>query len=160
MSATIIDQSPDILETFHALGIKKPTLAALLPRNIGHTPIEEFVYPAETKTLRKLLRDAGFQHTLLEAEKIPTVFLHERSADWIVPALFVAHNLSSASVTVYLNVLSAYLYDLIRSRRGRSTVKVDMIVETTPDSESRRISYCGDVSGLAELPKIVRELRK
>ena len=160
MAITIVSQKPDLLETFEILGVRKPALAAFLPRNLSHMQPEEFLYPSETKTLRKLLSDAGFPHSLLETHEIRTAFLYEKSAEWVAPTLYIAYALSDASFVVYLNVLSAYLYDRFRNRSNGNRVKLDLIVETTPDGESKRVNYEGDVSGLAELPKVIRELKK
>ena len=160
MAINIVNQNPDILETFKILGIKKPALAAFLPCNLRDVPPEEFLYPAETKTLRKLLSDAGFPHSLLDTNRIRTAFLYQKSAEWVAPTLYIAYALSDASFVVYLNVLSSYLYDLFRNPSKGNTAKFDLITETTPDGESMRVTYEGDVSGIAELRKVIRELKK
>ena len=113
LAINIVNQNPDILETFKILGIKKPALAAFLPCNLSDVPPEEFLYPAETKTLRKLLSDAGFPHSLLDTNRIRTAFIYQKSAEWVAPTLYIAYALSDASFVVYLNVLSSYLYDPI-----------------------------------------------
>lgn len=160
MAINIVNQNPDTLETFKSLGIKKPELAAFLPCNLSDVPPDEFLYPAETKTLRKLLSDTEFPHFLLDTDEISPAFFYLKSADWVGPTLFIAYALSDSSVAIYLNVLSSYLYDLFRNRSKTSKVKLEVITETTPDTESKRITYCGDVSGIAEIRKIIRDLKK
>ena len=49
---------------------------------------------------------------------------------------------------------------LFRNPSKGNTAKFDLITETTPDGESMRVTYEGDVSGIAELRKVIRELKK
>ena len=79
--------------------------------------------------------------------------------DWgynIISALFLSQNPNAISVAI--GVISNYLTDWFKGTVGDKRVRLDIVVEIE-GSKYKRVHYDGNVEGLRELPKILREVR-
>ncbi|MBN9507918.1 MAG: hypothetical protein J0I21_02245, partial [Alphaproteobacteria bacterium] len=83
------------------------------------------------------------------------------SADWYGPTLFITAALATESpglVSIALSLIANYLTDFFRGRGGRSTAKLQVVVENAPDRKCKMLSYEGDISGIADLKKAVQAM--
>ncbi|SRR6266481_717173 len=151
-----VDVEAKLLE----LGCHQAKSLVLLPQNF-HSAINvgDFRQMSEAATVKKLLRAAGLELAELvdRAQRPPNI--HNNAADWVAPILFVSSALwvqNPAVVSVALSVIANYLTDSFKGVNGK-TIKLDFVVEKTKTRRCTKISYEGDVSGIAALEDILRK---
>jgi hypothetical protein len=150
---------PDPIRRSSELGLNAPTHIALLPRNFLEAQSKaDLVLESSTPTVRILWRQAGIRETPLEndGERLPTI--EERGLpDWIAPTIFLGStmlNQGQILLTLALNVISNYLYDLLK-HQDDTGVKLDIVVEKRRGSEYKMIRYRGPVEGMDQLPAVI-----
>lgn len=125
----------------------------LLPR--AYRPSDAApMYPQSTKSVVKLLSQAGVRCSLVPATG-KTIFVEERSADWIAPTLFVTAAVMSSSpeiLNVALGVIANYVTNFLQEGGRPKTVRVEVISEKTPGRSARKATYEGPAEGLKHLP--------
>ena len=85
-----------------------------------------------------------------------------KSADIYLPAMFFGLSQITENptiVSVSLNVLSNYIYDICKGTSGKKTAHVDLYLETKEKGKVKKISYNGSVEGLKELPEIIKAMK-
>jgi hypothetical protein len=115
------------------------------------------VFAQSSKTIIKELRDAGLPASFVEG-KVKPEYRDERGIEWLGPTLWISAILLSSNpqiISVALNVISAYLYDVFKGRESENTAKLTVFVEKTKSKTSKRISYKGPVSGLDDLKRAI-----
>jgi hypothetical protein len=146
------------------LGLQEPAETAFVPVNLDEArSVDDFVYEASTKTLRKLMREVSFRETSLEPSGSSVSYLHQKAADWIAPTLFVAASFLQQNpmiLSIYVNILSSYIYDLFKGGIRSGKVKARILIEQKPGKKLQLIEYEGDYRGIKELAKVVKELKK
>lgn len=146
------------------LGLAEPTATAFIPTNLEQAPsVGDLVYEASTKTLRKLLRQASFAESPVEPAGASVSYLHEKAADWVAPTLFFVGSFLQQNPTIlsiYVNILSNYIYDLFKGGVRVGKVKARLLIEDTPEKKLQLVEYEGDYRGIKELAKVVKELKK
>lgn len=145
-----------------ALDAIYPDGLALLPINFeSASSIAEFRQVSAAATVKTLFRNATIPYSeLFEKSKKPP-YVQNNAFEWIAPTIFVSAGLISANanyVSVALNVISNYATDFFKGMAGGKSVKLEVVVETTKTKTCMRISYEGDIEGLKDLPKIIREV--
>jgi len=133
-----------------------------LPENLEEAESKsEFVYTDNALTVKKLFRKNNIQSDTLEKENLH--FRQRRSIDWYAPTIYIGFSLlteNSTLVSIALNVLSNYITDFFKGTFGEKKVKLDIVVEVTPKTTYKRISYEGNAEGLKNLDKIIKSLKK
>jgi len=84
------------------------------------------------------------------------VLIENRSADWIGPTLFFSMSLISQNpniISICLNVLSAYIYDIFKGKQENTNVRCSFVIEDK--KKNKKYEYEGPVSGLNEMRKII-----
>jgi hypothetical protein len=61
-------------------------------------------------------------------------------------------------VALALDVLGTYLTDFFKGIPGPKTVKLEIVVEKKRDRSCKMVRYEGGVSGINELPEVIRQL--
>ncbi len=144
------------------LGLDSPEGLSILPLNYKDAESKDsFVYADTTSTVRKLWEENGLVEHPLEKDHRSYRGRQERDITWLAPTIFVSWlliNESPQAVALALNVIGNYLSDLFRGFRRKPKISLDIVVETSPTGETKKIDYRGDVEGLKELPKVIREL--
>lgn len=131
---------------------------ALLAQEVTENGIPVFLQT--TNSLAKILRSNG-----IEVELVPTTtdarYRDNRGLEWVGPVVFVGAALYShnpGAVTVAMNLISAYLYDLFRGQKHDLTVQLSVVCERRSDRSLRRMNYRGPIEGLERLPAVVRDM--
>lgn len=153
----------NVEEKAKILGCSIPVGLALLPRNFEDAEFkEDLVHEDSVPTVRILFRLNGVTETSLErdGEKYPQI--SEKAFEgWIGPTIFVSFALLSQNphiLSIALGVISNYLTDIFRGIPHQNKVSLNIVVETTKKKTYKRIHYEGPVSGMGQLPNIIREV--
>src|SRR4051794_32142900 len=86
----------NIRERVIALGCSPPQRVAILPRNFATAHgQDELLHEATTSTVRKLLRQVGIEEEKIEPEGIVFPSVSNKSADWLLPPIFIGASLLS-----------------------------------------------------------------
>jgi hypothetical protein len=153
----------DVREKLDRLGFRVPGIFALLPSNLEEAVTSDQVRQhATSSTVRTLFRQANVAIVdVFETDSTPP-YVHNNDITWVAPAMFVAAGVFSEQpsvVAVALGVLSNYITDFFKGRRGQPVVKVTTIVEQSKSKIYRRIEYEGDAAGLKSLESVVKEVQ-
>lgn len=154
----------DVRQKLNELGAEYPAGGiALLPLNISEAgSVADLKQAAEAATIRKLLRQANVPvQDILDKEKRPP-YVKNKSNDWIAPIIFVSAavwNNNPGLVSVALNIVSSYIYDVCKGVTGSRIAKLSVVVED-PNSRSTRIDYVGPAEAVKDLAMLVREAKK
>ncbi len=156
--------SMDIRQRIESLGLIQPSGWAFLPTNLESCNEQQQLEHADSVlALRKLMHAAGIVESPVEPEglRIPRRTL--RYIDWIGPTIFFSAAVIAENpyvVTVCLNVLSNYVFELFRGRATEVRARLKIAVEAAKDSPAKVVEYDGPVAGLKELPKIINSLHE
>lgn len=146
------------------LGCNSPTGLALLPRNFETAKSkDELVHESAVPDIRIIWRQAGISETKIEKESDKFPYAQENAFEWVGPIIFVSTMLLSQNphaISIALNIISNFLTDWFKGIPGIKKVKLDVVIEKDENKKSIRIHYDGDPDGLAELDKVIREVRK
>lgn len=143
-------------------GCNIPSGLAFLPRNFETvTSKDELIHESTTLTLRVLWRQSEIPETKIERESDRFPCAQENYIEWIGPVIFISASILSrnpAMISVALGVISNYLTDWFKGIPRNKNIKLDFVVEQTKTKKYKRIHYDGDVNGLKDLDKIIREV--
>src|SRR6266540_1393657 len=153
-----IEDFVSVADRVAQLGCTVPRRIAILPENLqSATDRSKLLYGSEAATIRKLFRDANFalDELLPTGERVPAI--HNKHFEWS-PFLFISAALLSHdphAVSIALGIISNYATDFFKGMPGKK-VKLTVIVEKKKDKSCKKLSYEGNVAGLASLADIVR----
>lgn len=146
------------------LGCRQPTQLALLPLNLeGATTRRELLHAAETGTIRKLWRASAIAETPLEQPEEKYCTRYTKSADLILPAIFVSASLLSANptaVSIAINVISTYVCDVFKGLRPNKACELSVVLKRRPGESYTNVKYTGAPEGVTELIEFLKEVRK
>lgn len=120
---------------------------------------EAFVYRESTSSVRKVFQNSGVPTEVLGYGKGART-THNRSSEWIGPAIFLPLAYLSENkdaIAVSLNLLSNYLSGLFKGSRSEPDVTIEFLIEKRRGVVTRA-SYKGPVSGLLEFRKSLEAL--
>ena len=133
----------------------------LLPLN-WRSNGEEEIYAESTDSIAKLFSQENIPSESLSPLTAQTILKQERYADWVAPTLFVSSLLLSqnqVAASITLNVIANYVTDQFKGIKDDPAVKLQIVHTTLKGKTTRKISYEGPASGLAEVAKVVAEFR-
>lgn len=151
------------------ISTKLTELELLLPENIAFFPENldtakaksEFVFTDSLLDLKKIFQKE--KNIAVDTLGLDTEFYRSRkSSDIYLPAIFFGLTViseNSTLVSISLNVLSNYVYDLCKGTIGNKTAHIDLYIETKEKGKVKKISYKGSVEGLKELDKIIKKMQ-
>jgi len=143
-----------------ALGLPTPTGLCLLPRNFESAePDDQLVEESSAADVRALLREADIPYERLDSAEDPFPAVSEHAVEWLGPVLFLAGAELSKNpelLNVALGVIANYVTDWFKGVRGEKKVKLDVVVEVSPERTYKRVHYEGPVEGLNEFTDTVR----
>lgn len=152
-----ISLSPKLKE----LKLAFPSTLTFFPENIEEAKQkEDFVFTDSMLDLNKLFSQDNLDITILGANT--ELYRTRKNADIYLPAFFFSLSLITENpliVSISLNVLSNYVYDLCKGSFGKKTAKIDLYIETKEKGKIKKISYSGDSKGLKDLEKIIKAMR-
>ncbi len=152
----------NVADQARSLGCNAPTGLAILPRNFDSASDQsQLVHEESAATVRKLWRKAGIDETALERPGTEYPPIRERDfLGWAGPIIFVSYSVLSGNeyqLSVALGVVSNYLTEFFKGIGDSNNADLDIVTETK-HGDYRRVKYRGSVSGLTELPAIIREV--
>lgn len=117
---------------------------------------KETVYPQSSISVFKKLTQNGVKVSFAVGSIESSAYIENRSINWFGPTLFFSLTVLSQNpniVSVCLNILSAYIYDIFKGKSEDPDVLCSFVIEDK--SKKRKIDYEGPVSGIKEVEKIV-----
>ena len=151
----------DLSTKLNELELLLPEKIAFFPENLDQANAKsDFVFTDSLLDLKKIFQQEN--SVSVETFGIDTeLYRSRKSADVYLPAIFFSVSLlseNSTLVSVSLNVLSNYVYDLCKGTLGKKTAHVDLYIETKEKGKVKKISYNGSVEGLKELENIIKSI--
>lgn len=158
-----ISSAPSLSKRCQELDLDLPDGLSLLPENLETAQAADgLLYSEITPTLRKLLRKNGVEESSL-GSSLPTKTVHRRSADWVLPTLFVGNLVLSSNphmISLALNVIGNYVSTFLQAKSGtEACVSLDVIIERDSFRSSTKVSYRGEASGLSQIAEIVESVK-
>lgn len=143
------------------LNLKLSSILTFFPENIEEVKQKEnFVFTDSMLDLNKIFRQENLDIAVLGTDT--ELYRTRKDADIYLPAIFFSLSLVTENpsiVSISLNVLSNYIYDLCKGSFDKKTAKVDFYIETEEEGKVKRISYSGDSEGLKDLPEIIKAMK-
>jgi hypothetical protein len=156
-----IENYIDVKERALELECNIPDELSILPRNFEIAKSKsELVYESSVPDIRILFREAGIIETRLEKQGDKCFYKQDKHFDWIGPTIFISASFLSQNphiISITEGIISNYLTDLFKGKFYSEKIELTYVLERTKDKEIKRIVYKGDLAGLDELPKIIRE---
>ncbi|MBN8879307.1 MAG: hypothetical protein J0I32_17295 [Sphingobacteriales bacterium] len=152
----------DISKRMDELGLTFPDNLTFFPENFDTANAKsDFVFTDSMLDLSKIFRQDN-RISIPALGQATELYRSRKSADIYLPAIFfglsqIAGN--STIVSVSLNVLSNYIYDLCKGTSGKKTAHVELYIETKEKGKVKKINYNGSVEGLKELDKIIKAMK-
>lgn len=159
MSYTI--EELNINNRLKELNLSIPNSLSILPENFETAESKSaFIFTDSMVDLNKLFRLKNLSFEILggDTENYRT----RKNADLYLPAFLISSSLITNDpniISVTLNVISSFIYDLTIGGIGKKTANVELYIETEKKGETKKISYNGDAEGLKELEKIIKALK-
>lgn len=151
----------DILEKF---GFEIPNGITIIPFNFDFAESKEkLVYRGSTKSLKKLWRSNNVDVNIIEGKNGKPLYIHQHSAEWIAPTLFLSAALISESpntVSIALSVIANYVTDLFKGKPPKTEFKMEIIIEDEKDKKYRKLTFEGEPKNTNAIIKMIRELKK
>jgi hypothetical protein len=146
------------------LGCSLPGGLAVIPINFESAASRDELYTAShTTTVLKVFRENDVIVGSFFSNDDHPPYIVNKHFQWLGPTLFIPLALWSNNpdaVSLAIGVLGNCITDFFKGIPARLRgVKLDMVVETE-NGTYKKISYEGDVEGLKELQKIVKEMMK
>jgi len=151
----------DLSTKLDELKLTLPNNLAFFPENIEDAEQSEyFVFTESILDLDKIFKRDNIDVSVLGTNA--ELYRYRKSVDIYLPAIFFSLSIITQNptiVSVSLNVLSNYVYDLCRGSTGKRTANVDLYIETKENGVVKKISYNGNPEGLKNLDKIIKAMK-
>ncbi len=138
----------------------------LLPQNYELTNNkEDLFFNEEIKTVSKMFSLNSLDNFIIkfDGEEIDS-YIAQKSGEIILPSIFVSSLILTENpqlVSVALGVISNYATTLLKGIPKRNqTVEFKIINKNSKTKKLSKIEYKGNIEGISELAKVVKELNK
>ena len=131
-------------------------------KNIEYKQKQYVLYAETAPAVLKMLRNNGIGTDLAYGNTEEIIYRENRSIDWFAPTLLfmgTAITQNPELVSITLNVISSYLYDIFKGKKEDPNVHCKFAVKTE-GKKVKSIKYEGAVSGLKDVASIIQELTK
>lgn len=152
----------DISTKLTKLGLALPDSVAFFPENFENANVaDDFIFTDSMLDLNKIFKhEKNISINALgnDTEK----YRSRKNADVYLPAMFFALSVITENpsiVTISLNVLSSYVYELLKGTLGQKTAHIDLYIETKEKGKVKKLSYKGSADGLKELEKVIKAMK-
>ncbi len=143
------------------LELSLPDALTFFPENIDTAKQkDEFIFTDSMLDLSKIFKQENVDISVLGVDT--ELYRSRKSADIYLPAIFLSLSLIAENPTIIsisLNLLSNYIYDLCKGSLKEKTAKVDLYIETKERGKFKKISYSGSAEGLKDLHKIIKAMK-
>jgi hypothetical protein len=144
-------------------GFNIPNGISLLPMNIETAKSkDELVYFGSAKSLKKLWKSNDIELSKIELEGDRQLYLHQHSAEWIAPTIFLGASLLSESpntISVALSVVANYVTDLFKGKPPKTKFRMELVIEEEKDKKYKKLTFEGEPNDVSGLIKVIRELK-
>jgi hypothetical protein len=144
------------------LGLTLPDSIAFFPENFENANVaDDFIFTDSMLDLNKIFKqEKNISINTLgdDTEK----YRSRKNADVYLPAMFFALTVITENptiVSISLNVLSSYVYDLFKGTSGQKTAHIDLYIETKEKGKVKKLSYKGSADGLKDLEKVIKAMK-
>lgn len=141
-------------------------LIVLLPQNyLECNDVEQFFYNEEIKTLSKMFSSGNLENYKMKIKgNAIDNYKAQKSGHIIIPSLFVSGLIMSENpelVSVAMSVIANYATTLLKGiPKRKQNVKFKIINKNHKTKKTSKIEYEGNVEGINELTKILKEINK
>ena len=152
----------DITTKLTKLGLTLPDSIAFFPENFETANVaDDFIFTDSMLDLNKIFKqekNISINALGSDTEK----YRIRKNADVYLPAMFFALSVITENptiVSISLNVLSSYMYELFKGTSGQKTAHIDLYVETKEKGKVKKLSYKGSADGLKDLEKVIKAMK-
>lgn len=144
------------------LGIASVPDIALLPRGFATASSpDDLAHEGDAATLEKVLAEAGVAATRLQPVdgRYPVVI--EKHVDWIAPVIFVSSDLllhNAEAITTLLRFIQDFVVAYVTNRLPTGKVQLSFVVETSPDSTYKKLTFEGSPKRIREIGEVLKSL--
>jgi len=154
----------DVTKRTQELGLTGSTELVFLPRNFDSSPTPaDLVAEATTVDVRRLLGKAGVVVSELKPESGEIRTIHEKSAEWVGPIIFVSGAFLTGNthvLSVALGVIGNYLTDFFKGSTSADNVAKLSVVLEKGDGTTLKIDYKGPPNQVQDLARVVEEVNR
>lgn len=140
------------------LGLESPKTTTFLPENILEAEsISDLIFTDEVIELEKYFKQNNQNIGILGGK--PKLLRSRKNADIYLPAILFSISALSENpeiVTISLNIISSYLYDILKGTAGRKEVNIEFHLEKK--GKSKKIVFKGTPEDFKSLEKIFKKL--
>ena len=142
MKVQVVDYV-DVEKKALGLGLISPKELAILPKNFDTAiSVEELLNESTTPTIRSLWRQNGIVETRIEKQGTKIPLESRKSWEWVGPIIYISTwMLTNTAIPITLNLISSYLYDVLKGPQHDGEVTLDFvseIVEKDKKSEKKQ----------------------
>jgi len=156
-----IAEYPNVKSRALKLGLSDPINIVFIPRGFLEAEDKsDLLNEASVSTLRTLFRQNNLDETRLDSTEDKIPYLHENSFDWIAPAIFFSASYLSENpeaISIACGIIASYVTDYFKGIKKQPVVKLEVVVETTKNKKTKKITYEGGLEGIKELAEAVKE---
>ena len=158
----VVEEHVSVRTRAEELGCRLPNGLAMLPENFSSAAAgDDLHFRSEAATVRKLLSEGGLDADRLMADRDRTMFVHNGSYDWAVPAIFIGSEVLKANpdvASVIVDLVRDHVKELFGGLKSDRRVSLEVVIENSRGL-CRKVKYEGDAEGLKDVNRIVRGLR-
>lgn len=143
--------------------IPMPAGLAMIPLNVEESNHQnEWIYHESSKDLHKVLKAATVDICKLDNSSGSSRYLHQHSADWIGPTIFIGANILIENpylISVALGVISNYVTDLFQGKLNKPTFKMELVIETEKNKSYKKLIFEGEPQNIDKIIKAIKSLK-
>ena len=127
--------------------------------NFRFKEMQQILYPSSTVSVMKLLTKESIDSVILKGKIDEVVFSDNHSMDWFGPIILFTSTAimqNPALVSMTINIISNYVYDIFKGKSNDPNVKCTFYYQD--DKNGKKINYDGPVSGLQQVNDIIKEV--
>jgi hypothetical protein len=160
-SSITIEDGIDVAGRAAELSATLPDGFCVLPDGfMSRRPPAEFDFRSSTIHLRPQFEKVNLPLNVLEIPGVTIPYLGEKSADIVLPVLFVTASFLSKQpdlMNVALGVIGNYLTDFFKGKAGSTRVKCAIVIEKTEKKTTKNIEYDGTQEGFTNFIQAVKD---
>lgn len=116
--------------------------------------LQKNVFPISTANIKKLLENNEIS-VGYNCDESSICYEENRAIEYILPIMYIFQ--IKILLPIVINLISNYLYDLFK---GRENNNVSFRLVIKEKSKSKMIKYEGPISGMKEIPNIIKDKLK
>lgn len=151
----------DIQKDIDRLNLSYPNGISFFPENLDSANSDkDFIFTEDFIELNKIFNQNNIDFSVLGSDN--ELYRCRKSENIYLPAIFISISAileNPTLISISLNLISDYLYDLCKGSSKKKNVNIDFYIETKEKGKTKKISYKGDVEGFSKLEKIIKAMK-